>query len=372
MKFIASSTALHKQLQQINGVISSSAVIPILEYFLFEVKDGHLVMTGTDLEVSMRSRMEVEAKEDGRIAVPAKIILDILKTLPDQPLTFTINEENKSIQLTSDSGQYKISGENPEDFPKFPEVDEANEVTLSAAMLDQALHSTIFAIGTDDLRPALTGLNLELRDDGVTMVSTDGNKLVKYERNGMDVNVSDQFIIPKKALTLLRNTLPGGDEEVKLTYNKVNVLFSFGEVKLICRLIDERFPDYNAAIPKEAPNELRLERQPFVSALKRISIFSNKTTYQVKFSMNGGELELSAQDVDYSNEAHEKLPCEYQGDAMEIAFNAKYLSEMLGTIDSDEVTISLSAYNRPGILRPSEVEEGEDVLMLLMPIVVNV
>ncbi|MEX0968615.1 MAG: DNA polymerase III subunit beta [Bacteroidia bacterium] len=372
MKFIASSSALQKHLQQINGVISTHAVIPILEYFLFEVEEGNLTITGTDLEVSMRSVMDVEAKEDGRIAIPARIIQDILKTLPDQPVTFTISEENNSIELTSDSGRYKIAGENPEDFPRFPEVENASNISLPAGVMERAITSTIFAVGTDELRPALTGLLFKLAENDITFVATDGNKLVKYQRLETGSESEDTFIVPKKALGILRNSLPDGDQEVKMEYNSVNALFTFRNIKLICRLIDERFPDYNAAIPKEAPNMLTMNRTQFMNALKRISIFSNKTTYQVKLTIAGSELQLNAQDIDFANEAHERLQCEYDGQDLEIAFNARFLIEMLSILDSDEVTIALSEYNRPGVLRPKPSEENEEILMLLMPIVVNV
>jgi DNA polymerase III subunit beta len=372
MKFIASSSGLQKHLQQINGVISSHAVIPILEYFLFEVEGGKLTMTGTDLEVSMRSAMEIESKEDGKIAVPARILMDILKTLPEQPVTFTINPENKYIELTSDTGRYKIAGENPDDFPKFPEVEDATSFTMPSSVLSQALETTIFAISTDELRPALTGLLCELNEDSTRFVSTDGNKLVRYTKTGVTSSSSDKFIVPKKALNLLKNSLPTGEEDVSIEYNNLNVLFTFGDVMLICRLIDERFPDYNAAIPTETPNRLTVNRLNFSNSLRRISIFSNKTTYQVKFRITGSELQMTAQDLDFSNEAFERLPCEYEGEDMDIAFNARFLIEMLGILESNEVTISLSAYNRPGVLHPAETTENEDVLMLLMPIVINV
>jgi len=371
MKFIVSTSALLKQLQLINGIISSKAVIPILEYFLFEIQESKLTVTGTDLEVSMRSDMEVEAKEEGSVAVPSKLIIDILKSLPEQPVTFTINTDNQSIELTSDNGKYKLAGENPEDFPKFPEVEGGSSVQLSAQILNEAINNTIFAIGQDELRPALTGLYFAMSPDDFKFVSTDGNKLVKYARTDVNAENEDSFILPKKALTLLKNSLPEGYQDVNVNYNNVNALFTFDNVKLICRLVDEKFPDYNAAIPSDTPYSLQISRTELANSLKRISIFANKTTYQVIFNISSNELQLTAQDMDFSNEAYERLSCEFDGGNMQIGFNARFLIDMLNILHAEEVTILLSEHNRPGILKPSEMENGEDILMLLMPIVIN-
>lgn len=371
MKFIASTTALLKELQLVNGVISNRAVIPILEYFLFEVKDSKLTITGTDLEVSMRSSLEVESKEDGQVAVPARLIIDILRTLPEQPVTFSIDSTNNAIELTSDNGQYKIAGEGAEDFPKFPEVENGHSVSLNAKVLNKAINNTLFAIGNDELRPALMGLLTEMTPLDFKFVSTDGNKLVKYRREDIRTDNTDSFILPRKALNLLKNSLPDDDVQVVVEYNNTNALFTFGDVKLICRLVDERFPDYSAAIPAEAPYTLRINRTELVNSLKRIAIFSNKTTYQVRFKIDANQLELTAQDLDFANEGFERLSCEFDGGQMNIGFNARFLIDMLNILDSDEVVINLSQHNRPGILRPAESEQGEDLLMLLMPIVLN-
>lgn len=372
MKFISSTTSLLKQLQIINGVIGTRTVIPILEYFLFEVENGKLTITGTDLEVSMRSSLSVESKEDGRIAIPSKIIIDILKTLPEQPIVFTINQENKSVELTSDKGKYKITGESAEDFPKFPVVEGASTATFPASILASAISSTAFSIGNDELRPAMTGLYFQMTDSELRFVATDGNKLVLYKRTDARADQEDSFILPKKALNLLKNSLPSEDVSVTMEYNRLNAHFSFNNLHLVCRLIDERFPDYKAAIPIETPNKLRVNRQDLLSALRRTVIFSNKTTNQVRFKIAGSELQITSQDLDFANEAQERLVCEYEGNDMEIGFNARFLIEMLGILDSDEVELSLSEYNRPGVLRPAEQGEGEEILMLLMPIVINI
>lgn len=371
MKFIASSSTLLKKLSQLNGVVSTNAVIPILEYFLFEVESGNLTITSTDLETSMRSSIPVESKEECRIAVPAKLIIDFLKTLPEQPITFTVNADNNNIELTSDKGRYKISGESPDDFPKMPEVEDASKIELSVPILQTAIYSSMFAISNNELRPAMTGLYFDFTGGEAKWVSTDSNKLVKYTRRDIDFDQEATFIVPKKALNLLKGTLPNEDINLNLYFNSHNAQFKFQDFTMVCRLVDERFPNYDAAIPKENPFNLTINRQELLGSLKRMANFSNKTTYQVRFKMAGNELQITAQDIDFSNEAFERLPCDFQGDDMEIGFNARFLSEMLSVIDTDEVVVNLSEPNKPGIVCPTGGSDDEDLMMLLMPIVLN-
>lgn len=372
MKFIASSATLLKKLNQLNGVVSSNAVIPILEYFLFEIEGGTLTITSTDLETSMRSSIPVESKEEGKVAVPAKLILDFLKTLPEQPITFSINPDDNNIDLKTDKGQYKISGESPEDFPKLPEIEDAAKLTLGASALQTAIVSSLFAISNNELRPAMTGLFFEFSEGEAKWVSTDGNKLVKYTRKDLDIESDSSFIVPKKALNILKTTIPNEDIAVSLQYNTHNAKFSFQDYTIICRLIDEKFPDYKAAIPADIPFKLSVNRLELLGSLRRMANFSNKTTYQVRFKISGNELNINAQDIDFSNEAHERLACEYDGEDMEIGFNARYLSEMLNVVDTEMVNIRLSAHNKPGVIVPDDDSTTEDLLMLLMPIVINV
>lgn len=373
MKFTVSSGSLLKQLQIISGVISSKVVIPILEYLLFEIEKDKLKIVGTDLEVSIQGTMTIESDEKGKIALPAKLIIEILRTLPEQPVTFTINEKNNAVELTSESGKYKISGEVAEDFPKFPSIDDAAMFTIPGEILQGAIRKTIFAIATDELKPALNGLYLDLNNKDVRFVSTDGNKLVKYQRNDIEIETPTSFILPKKALNVLRNSLLPEEEtsDVEVRFNKVNTMFTFKNTTIVCRLIDEKFPDYNSAIPVDLPFKLRVNRLELVDSLRRISIFANKTTYQVKFKIESSVLHLNAQDLDYANEAYEKMNCEYEGEEMEIGFSAKYLGEMLSCLDSEEVVLSLSAHNRPGTIAPAEKSDNEDIIMLLMPIIVK-
>ncbi len=371
MKFIVSTSNLLKQLQLISGVISSNTVLPILEDFLFVVEDKKLTIFSTDLETSMSTMVDVEAKESGKIAIPAKILMDTLKTLPEQPLTISFDEKTFAVEISSENGKYKLAGENPEDFPKIPVAEDVTEITMPAEALSLTIARTLFATSNDELRPAMTGVYFQLEPDGVTFVATDAHKLVRYKRTDIKSEQPASFIVPKKALNLLKNALPADDTAVNISYNHSNAFFKFGDVNLICRLIDAKYPDYNAVIPVDNQNLLTIGRVTLQSSLRRISIFSNKTTHQVVLGIAGSELKISAQDLDFSNEANESQSCTYEGSDMEIGFNARFLIEMLGVIDTDEVQMELSSPNRAGILLPGDQDENEDLLMLVMPVMLN-
>ena len=371
MKFIVSTTSLLKSLQMISGVINNNTVLPILEDFLFELKDGKLVGFATDLETSMSTELRVESKDSGKVCIPARILLDTLKTLPEQPLTFKIDMKTYGVEITSETGKYKLTGENSEDFPKIPQPDGVTEINMPSNVLSNSISRTLFAVSSDDLRPAMTGVYVKVDNEGTSFVSTDAHKLVRLIRGDIKTAKSSQFILPKKALGLLKNGLPSNETSVNVSYNKSNAFFTFDNTKLICRLIDAQYPDYNAVIPTNNANKLGVNRLEFQNALRRISIYSNKTTHQVVLTIAGSELKISAQDLDFSNEANERLSCNYEGQDLEIAFNARFLIEMLGVLDSNEVEIELSTPTRAGVLRPVEKAEGEDLLMLVMPVMIN-
>lgn len=371
MKFIVSSSYLLKQLSAINGVITTNPVVPILENFLFEISDGTLTITASDLQTSMITEMEVEAKEDGSIAIPARILLETLRNLPEQPVTFSIDSATYSIEINSDNGRYKLSGENATDFPKIPTVSDGYSVNMSSGILGQAITNTIFATSNDELRPAMTGVFVKLDETNTTFVATDSHRLIRYRRVDIASDMAHSMIIPRKALTLLKAVLPSENTNVNLEFNASNAFFNFNNVKMICRLIDERFPDYENVIPSDNENIMGINRSAFLSSLKRIAIYANKTTHQVRLKITGSELMISAEDLDFSNEANERLSCEHDGEDIEIGFNAKFLVEMLSNLDADEVTLRLHAPNRAGILLPGEKDDNEDMLMLVMPVMLN-
>ncbi|MGY3052828.1 DNA polymerase-3 subunit beta [Pedobacter sp. UYEF25] len=371
MRFIVSTSTLLKHLQTVNGAASSSTVLPILENFLFEIKEGNLTISATDLQTSMTTAMAVDSKEDGKVAVPSKILLDTLKTLPDQPISFNIDDSTFAIEISAGDGKYKLSGENGDDFPRIPVVENASSVNLPASVLNEAITKTIFAVSNDELRPAMTGIFCQLSPTNITFVATDAHKLVRYRRMDAKADKAASFILPKKALTLLKAALPTTDINVSVDYNATSAFFKFENINLICRLIDERYPDYEAVIPTNNPNKLVIDRSLFLNTLRRVVIFANKTTHQVRLKINGSELNISSEDLDFANEAHERLSCQYDGEDMEIGFNARFLIEMLSNISGDEVTLELSTSNRAGLLIPQSNDENEDVLMLVMPVMLN-
>lgn len=370
MKFSVSSSELLKKLQLAAGSIGSNPVLPILEDFLFTIAGNTLRIAATDLETSITTGIEVNAEGDGSVAVPAKILLDTLKALPSHPITFVIDDENFGIEITSSYGKYRLAGEDGQDFPAIPEPDSVDEVTLPANVLNQSISKTLFATSSDELRPAMTGVYFQVDFNKLIMVATDAHKLVKFAYNELSSEVSTSFIVPKKALNLLKNALPGGDE-IKMSFNKANAFFNFADTQLVCRLIDARYPDYNAVIPVDNPNILTISRTDFQNSLKRIAIYANKTTNQVILNINAGSLTVSAQDLDFSNEATEQLSCTYEGEPLTIGFNAKFLVEMLGVLESDEVQMELSSPTRAGILLPKEDNDEEDILMLVMPVMLS-
>ena len=373
MNFIVSSSYLLKNLNAINGVITSNPVVPILDNVLFEIENGNLLITASDLQTSVMVEIQVESKKDGSAAIPAKILIDTLKNLPEQPVTFSIDDENYNIEINSDNGRYKLAGENATDFPKVPQVTDGYSIDLSSELLSNAISNTIFSTSTDELRPAMTGIFLKLSTSSCTFVSTDGHRLVKYVRSDISGDeVDHEMILPRKSLNLLKSTLPlEKSSDVKLEFNASNAFFSFDNVKMVCRLIDERYPDYENVIPLDNSNNIVIDKSEVLSSLKRISIYANKTTNQIRFKISGGEILISAEDLDFSNEANERISCEHDGADIEIGFNAKFLIEILSNLNSTRVIFKLSEPNKAGLIIPDEMDEDEDITMLVMPVMLN-
>jgi len=371
MKFIVSSTQLLKQLQILGGVINSNNTLPILDNFLFDLSNNQLKISASDLETTMSTTIAVEADETGSIAVPARLLLDTLKTFPEQPLTFVV-EENNTIEISSDSGKYALAYADGAEFPKAVELESPSSTTIAGDILATAINKTIFASGNDDLRPVMSGVFFQFSAESLTFVATDAHKLVKYVRTDVTANEVAEFIMPKKPLTLLKSILASSSDDVVIEYNDSNAKFTFDTSVLICRLIDGKYPNYDAVIPKENPNKLTLDRGSFLNSVRRVSIFSSKTTHQIRLKMAGTELNISAEDLDFSNKADERLQCSYEGDDMQIGFNSRFLQEMLSNLGSSEVLLEMSLPNRAGILTPIDgLEEGEHVTMLVMPVMLN-
>lgn len=367
MKFIVSSSALLRQLSALSGVLSSGNALPILDNFLFQVNKGELKISASDLETTIITSLKIESRDAGDITIPARILIDTLKTFPEQPLTFIVDEKKLSVEISSDYGKYKLSGHDGGDFPKMAEIATPSSFDIDASVLLKAIGKTLFAVGNDDLRPVMMGVFVKVNNDGATFVSTDAHKLVCYKRADVKAKQEASYIIPKKPLILLRNVLGSGN--VKVEYNNTNISFSSESIQMVSRLIDGKYPNYDAVIPKNNPNKLTIDRETFLNSIKRVAVFSNKNTNTVKLSIKKGKMNIMAEDLDFSNEATEEVKCDYQGKDMEIGFNSKFFQEILNSIDGEEVILELSEPTRAGIVVPKE--KGEDILMLLMPVMMN-
>jgi len=372
MKFIASSSLLLKQLQVLGSVVNNNNTLSILDNFLFEINQNLLTITASDLETTMSTTLEIESENQGSVALSARLLLEMLKTFAEQPLTFTLQEENNTIEVSSSSGKYTLAYSNAEEFPKVDTLENTSKTVIPAKVLSIAISKTIFATGNDDLRPIMSGVFFNLNAEELTFVATDAHKLVKYTRTDLKSEHPAEFIMPKKPLNILKNILATSEYDVSVEYTNTNAVFSFDNYTLNCRLIDGKYPNYEAVIPKENPNKLTINRTLFLTSVRRVSIFSNKTTHRTRLKMAGKELNISAEDLDYSNRANERLTCDYQGEDLEIGFNSRFLSEMLSTLESEEICIEMSYPNRAGVLSPMDgLSEGESITMLVMPVTLD-
>lgn len=376
MKFVISSTELLSHLQAISRVISNKNTLPILDNFLFQLSDNELKITASDLETTLITTIQLEnATDEGSIAIPARILTDTLKEFPDQPLTFDINNETFGVVITTENGKYNVVGQNGEDFPQLPVIkdDQKNSIQLSADVLLSGISKTLFATADDELRPVMNGIFIELYPDNMTFVASDAHKLVRYRRLDVKAEQEASFILPKKPAGLLKAILPKEENDVMVEFDDKNAFFTLSNYKLVSRLVEGNYPSYNSVIPTNNPNKLTIDRLELYNALKRVALFSNQASNLVKLDLKGNQLNVSAQDIDFSISANERLNCQYEGDDMEIGFKSSFLIEILSNIASSDVLVELSDPSRAGILFPAEKENNdEDVLMLLMPMMINV
>ncbi len=371
MRFIVNSTVLLKQLQKLNGIISSNNTLPILDNFLFRINDNSMEIIASDLETTMISLLSVESDVDGEITIPARMLIDTLKTFSNQPLTFLVDQSNFSVEMSSEAGNYKLAGQNADEFPKIPELSSPLSIKINSSILINAINKTLFASGNDELRPIMSGMFCDFSKEEAIFVATDAHKLVKHKRRDISSDNTSSFILPKKPLNILKNNLEE-EIEVRLDYNDTNALFHSGNLTIICRLIDGKYPNYDAVIPKDNPNKLIIETDTLLASIKRVSIYANKTTHQIKFKIAGSELQITSEDLDFANKAEERISCEYEGDDIEIGFNARFIIDMLQNIGSNKICIEMSSPNRAGIILPLDTQDdNEDTLMLVMPVMLN-
>ena len=363
-----------KNLQALSGVIGTKNTLPILDDFLFQLTENELKITTSDLDVTMTVSMVPDMVEGtGEVTIPARLLLEIMKNFPDVPITINVDNNTLAVELIAGEGRYKLAGHKSDEFPQLPVMTDTSVWEIPADVLARGFEKTVFATGVDEIRPIMSGVFMEMTENYLTFVATDAHKLVRYRRMDVKSDVVASFIMPKKPINQLKSILATmADEPVRIEFNKTNASYVFGDYVLICRLLEGRYPNYEAVIPKNNPNQLTIDRQTFLSAIRRVAVFSSKATHQVRFRITGQEIMLTAEDVDFYNEAKERLACSYTGDDMEIGFNSRFFQEMLGNFDSNEVKLEMSAPNRAGILTPVDNEnEAEDLLMLLMPVMLN-
>ncbi len=375
MKFVVSSTSLLSHLQAVNRVISAKNTLPILDNFLFKLEDNRLEITASDLESTLSTGMELEnASEEGSIAIPARILTDTLKEFPELPLSFEINTDNQQVVISSENGKFTIVGQPGTDFPQIPSIKPENQssMEIDPEVLMHGIGRTLFATADDELRPVMNGVYIELSPDDLTFVASDAHKLVRYKRLDAKAENSSSFILPKKPAGLIKNLLPKEENPVKLQFDDKNAYFEMTNYKLICRLVEGNYPAYNSVIPTDNPNKLIIDRVEFLNTLRRVSVFSNQASNLVKLQLSGNQLTISAQDIDFSISAYERLNCQYEGDEMEIGFKSTFLIEILSNLDPSDVVMELSDPSRAGIILPADSDDGnEDTLMLLMPMMIN-
>ena len=375
MKFVVSSTDLLDHLQAVSRVISSKNTLPILDNFLFRLDGNELEITASDLESTLITKMTLEnASDSGSIAVPARILTDTLKEFPEQPLTFEIDNEKLSLVINSENGKFTVVGQNAADFPQMPTIKQDQKATIEvpAEVLYSGINKTLFATADDELRPVMNGVYVELATDNLTFVASDAHKLVRYKRTDAKADTDSSFILPKKPASLLKNVLPKEENQVTIEFDDKNAFFSMTEYKLVCRLVEGNYPSYNSVIPTDNPNKLSIDRVEFYNTLKRVSVYSNQASNLVKLDLTGNQITVSAQDIDFSISAYERLNCQYEGEDMEIGFKSTFLIEILSNLSSTDVIVELSDPTRAGIMLPAVSEnEDEDVLMLLMPMMIN-
>ncbi len=373
MKFNVSSSKLFSQLQAVSRVINNKNALPILDDVLFDLSGNELKLTASDGETTIRTSVEVDGVEgSGKVASAAKLLLETLKEFSEQPLAFTIDENNFAVSMVSQNGTYSFVGVNGNEYPEMPASEaDAKALALPANVLQSAIEKTIFCTADDDLRPVMNGIFFDIAEDKVTMVATDAHRLVRYTNDGVKPGVAASFILPKKPAGLLKNLLAKEESEVKVIFGAKNARFEFGSTIIVCRQIEGRFPNYNAVIPQGNQNIVTVDRQTFINACKRVAVFANNGTALLRLALSENNIKISAQDIDFSTSAEEVIACDYQGSPMAIGFKAPFLIDLLSSIVSADVQLKLADPARAGLILPAENEENEDVLMLLMPMLLN-
>ena len=373
MKFIVSSIGLYSHLQAISRVINSKNSLPILDCFLIDLSEGRISITASDSETTLTTSLEVNQTEgNGRFAVSSKTILDALKEIPEQPLTFEVNMDSWEIQVRYLNGKFSLMGRNADEYPDTPALrDEAVNVTIASNVLLAGINRSLFATADDELHPVLNGIFFDITTENITFAASDGYKLVRNKTFAARGEEKAAFILPKKPATLLKNLLPKEQGDIQIAFDGRNAVITLENYLLTCRLIEGRYPNYNSVIPQNNPHKVTVDRVAFISALKRVSVFSSAASSLIKLHLEDNTIKVSAQDIDFSTSAEETLLCQYEGTPLSIGFKPTFLIDIMNNIATQEVIMELADPSRGGVMLPTEQEENDDILMLLMPMMLN-
>ncbi|MDR0699831.1 MAG: DNA polymerase III subunit beta [Tannerella sp.] len=373
MKFNVSSSALLSALQSISKVIASKNTLPILDCFLFNLEGVKLTITASDTETRLVTSVDVVSPDgSGLFAIDAKRLLDPLKELPEQPLTFDINDDNMTVNVDYENGKFNLPGQRYDTYPQQrPLKDNAISLEVESQILLNGINRAFFAAADDELRPVMTGIYFDIVTDSLTFVASDGHELVRLRNLSIRSSESASFILPKKPANILRGLLAKTSGNATVIFDDNNAYIKTSVFEMVCRLIEGRYPNYDAVIPPENPNKATIDRISFLTALKRVSVFSSQASGLVKIQLAENEMVISAQDVDFSTSAEEKIVCQYTAMPLSIGFKASSLIDILANISSENVVFQLADSTRAGVIVPSENEENEDLLMLLMPMMLN-
>jgi len=371
MKLSVSSHELQNCLGNISGVIPSKSTLPILENFLLELSGEELTVTASDLEIFASVKMKVKGSEDGIIAIPAKRLMETIRALPETTILLSGDSGSNKIEMKTESGVYRVTGESSENYPSVPAFKEHEELQIDNETLRRLINKTAFAASTDELRPAMTGILFQIKPKEIRAVSTDGHRLVKFTNSAFSSkNIEKDIIIPAKALNLVVKCIE--DTPGKISLNESQVKFNLGDITLVSRMIDEKYPNYESVLPLENDRKLVVDKNQLLSSVRRTALYASSTTHLVRFSLNKNSVAVSAEDIDFGSEAKETLKCEYTSEPMEIGFNSFYVMDILSHLDTDEAVFMLSSPSRAAIVKPAEQRAGEDLLMLVMPVRLNV
>lgn len=378
MKFVVSSTVLLSHLQAISKVINNKNSLPILDNFLFQIKGETLTLTASDIETTLITSLQVDSAEgEGQVAVASRLLLDTLREFSDQPLSFSINDSNLAMVITSANGSYNFIGQNGDEYPRLPQInDDAHVLTMPVQLLSNGINKTFFCTADDELRPVMNGIFFDITNDSLTLAATDAHKLVRFKTIHSGITLKEEeegvsFILPKKPANMLKSILPRESGEVEVKFDSKNAYFKLSNYTMICRQVEGRFPNYNSVIPKLNLYKIIIDRVSLLNALKRVSVFSNQGSNLVKLDFLVNQINISAQDIDFSISAEETITCQFDGDPIKIGFKSSFLIEILNNISSAEVIFEMTDPSRAGLILPFQNEENEEILMLLMPMLLN-